>query len=34
MYSVTELEALTGLNYFVNVPNAPKSSYNKTDWGF
>ena len=34
MYSVTELEALTGLNFFVNVPNAPKSTYDKADWGF
>ena len=33
MYSIAELEALTGLNFFVNVPNAPKSSYDKADWG-
>ena len=32
MYSVTELEVLTGLNYFVNVPAAPKGSYTPSDW--
>jgi len=33
MYSITELEALTGLTYFVNVPQAPKSTYSASDWG-
>lgn len=30
--SVAEIESLTGLTFFVNVPNAPKSSYNASDW--
>ena len=34
MYSVSELEALTGLTFFVNVPNAPKNSYTPSEWGF
>lgn len=33
MYSVSELEALTGLTFFVNVPNAPKTTYSASDWG-
>lgn len=33
MYSIAELETLTGLTFFVNVPNAPKSSYKASDWG-
>lgn len=33
MYSIAELEALTGLTFFVNVPNAPKNSYKASDWG-
>lgn len=33
MYSVTELEQLTGMTFFVNVPNAPKSTLNTSDWG-
>ena len=33
MYSVEEVEELTGLNFFVNVPNAPKSTYSPSDWG-
>lgn len=33
MYSISELEALTGLTFFVNVPNAPKNSFNASDWG-
>lgn len=30
--SVAEIEALTGFTFFVNVPNAPKSTYNASDW--
>lgn len=30
--SVAEIEALTGFSFFVNVPNAPKSSYTASDW--
>lgn len=30
--SVAEIESLTGLTFFVNVPNAPKSSYSASDW--
>ena len=33
MYTVSELEAITGLNYFVNVPNAPKGTAVASDWG-
>ena len=33
MYTVEELEAITGLTYFVNVPNAPKSTATASDWG-
>lgn len=33
MISVRELEQLTGFDYFPNVPNAPKDSYNPSDWG-
>ena len=33
MYSVTEVEKLTGLTFFPNVPNAPKSSFQTSDWG-
>ena len=32
MYTVSELESITGLNYFVNVPNAPKSTATASDW--
>jgi hypothetical protein len=30
--SVAEIESLTGLTFFANVPNAPKSSYTASDW--
>ena len=30
--SVAEIERLTGFTFFVNVPNAPKSSYTSSDW--
>ena len=33
MYTVEELEAITGLTFFVNVPNAPKSTAKASDWG-
>ena len=33
MYSVAEVEKLTGLTFFVNVPNAPKDNYSSSDWG-
>jgi DNA/RNA endonuclease G (NUC1) len=32
MMSISELEKLTGVTYFPNVPNAPKSTYNASDW--
>ncbi|MBO4476684.1 MAG: DNA/RNA non-specific endonuclease [Bacteroidales bacterium] len=31
--SISELEALTGVTYFPNVPNAPKGTYKAEDWG-
>ena len=33
MMSVSDLEKLTGFTYFPNVPNAPKNTYNASDWG-
>lgn len=33
MMSVSDLEKLTGFTYFPNVPQAPKSTYNASDWG-
>ena len=33
MMSVADLEKLTGVTFFPNVPNAPKSSYSASDWG-
>ena len=30
--SIEELEAITGFTYFDNVPNAPKSTFNSSDW--
>lgn len=32
MISIKELEELTGFTYFENVPNAPKSTFNSSDW--
>ena len=32
MMSISELEKLTGVTYFPNVPNAPKTTYNASDW--
>ena len=33
MMTVSELESLTGVDYFANVPNAPKSTAKASDWG-
>ena len=33
MMSVADLEKLTGFTFFANVPNAPKSTLNPSDWG-
>lgn len=33
MISVAELEQMTGFTFFANVPNAPKSEVNPSDWG-
>ena len=33
MMSVSDLEKITGFTYFPNVPQAPKSTYNSSDWG-
>ena len=33
LMSVSDLEKLTGFTYFPNVPQAPKNSYNASDWG-
>lgn len=33
MMSVADLEKLTGFTFFVNVPNAPKDTFNASDWG-
>ena len=30
--SIEELEKLTGFTYFDNVPNAPKGTFNASDW--
>ena len=30
--SVAEIEKLTGFTFFVNVPNAPKSTYSASEW--
>lgn len=32
MMSVSDLEKLTDFSYFPNVPNAPKDTYNASDW--
>lgn len=32
LISIEELERLTGFTYFENVPNAPKSTLNTSDW--
>ena len=33
LMSVADLEAITGVTYFPNVPNAPKGSFSASDWG-
>ena len=33
LMSVSDLEKITGVTYFPNVPNAPKSSFSASDWG-
>ena len=33
LYSVRKIEELTGLEFFVHVPNAPKDTYEASDWG-
>lgn len=33
IWTINELEALTGFTYFSNVPNAPKGTVNYSDWG-
>ena len=32
MMSISDLEKITGFTYFVNVPNAPKGTFNANDW--
>lgn len=32
MMSVSDLEKITGFKYFVNVPNAPKDTFNASEW--
>lgn len=32
MMSVSDLEKITGVTYFPNVPNAPKSTFSASDW--
>lgn len=32
MMSIADLEKLTGFTYFTNVPNAPKTTFNPSDW--
>ena len=34
LYSVKQIEEMTGMTFFPNVPNAPKDTYNTSDWGF
>ena len=33
LMSVADLEAITGVTYFPNVPNAPKNTFSASDWG-
>ena len=33
LMSVSDLEKITGVTYFANVPQAPKDSFNPADWG-
>jgi len=33
LMSVSDLEKVTGVTYFPNIPNAPKSTFKASDWG-
>lgn len=33
LMSISDLERLTGITFFANVPKAPKGTYNASDWG-
>ena len=33
LMSVADLEKITGVTYFPNVPNAPKNTFSASDWG-
>ena len=33
LMSVADLERITGVTYFPNVPNAPKDTFSASDWG-
>ena len=33
MTSVADLESRTGVEFFPNVPNAPKDTYDPAEWG-
>ncbi len=33
MMSISDLEKITGIKYFENVPNAPKTSFSASEWG-
>ena len=33
MMSISDLERITGVTYFPNVPNAPKNTFKASDWG-
>ena len=33
LMSVADLEKITGVTYFPNVPNAPKKTFKASDWG-
>ena len=33
LMSVADLERITGVTYFPNVPNAPKDTFKASDWG-
>ena len=34
MVSVSEIEEKTGMTFFVNVPNAPKETFERSAWTF
>ncbi len=33
MMSIADLERITGITFFANVPNAPKNTFSPSDWG-